>query len=73
MRVSAGKTFGGETREMPPLWGEGRPVRPVLLKHGPDGCASQNCTAKGDQDPYNGVHLEIGSRQIVLPEEKKRS
>ena len=71
MRVSAGKTFGGETREMPPLWGEGRPVRPgVFNQTGRMAVLPKIAQPRKPESLYNGVHLEIGSRQIVLPEGK---
>ena len=72
MTFSAGKTFGGETREMPPLWGEGRPVRPdVFNQTGRMAVLPKIAQPKKPEFPDNGVHLEIGSRQIVLPRENQ--
>ena len=81
MRVSEGKTFGGETREMPPLWGEGRLVparcfnktgRMAVICLNPANRRGELLQPRKPESLYNGVHLEIGSRQIVLPEENKK-
>ena len=74
MRVSEGKTFGGETREMPPLWGEGRPVRPVALtKRSRMALLPKIAEPREPESPDNGVHLEIGSRQMSCRRRMKKT